>query len=88
MTQHDTHDWRKVAFLGGGGLLATVLGFGLGGISHPLTVAGGGFGIVGTIGFYALLGFRRARGTRIVRVRRTAGDVPHRVEGDPRREHK
>jgi hypothetical protein len=41
--------------LGGLGLIATVVGFGLGGISHPLTVAAGGIGIIGTIGFYLLL---------------------------------
>lgn len=40
---------------GGVGLVMSVLGFAIGGIEHPLTIIGGVFGLLGTVGFYALL---------------------------------
>jgi hypothetical protein len=54
---------RLAAFgiAGGAGLIATVAGFALGGISHPLMLGGFAAGLVGTFGFYALLGRRPRR---------------------------
>lgn len=51
---------RLAAFgvAGGAGLIATVGGFGIGGMWHPLTFAGFVAGLIGTIGFYLLLGRR------------------------------
>jgi hypothetical protein len=54
---------RLAAFgiAGGVGLVATVGGFALGGISHPLMLGGFVAGLIGTFGFYALLGRRPGR---------------------------
>lgn len=54
---------RLAAFgiAGGTGLVATVGGFALGGISHPLMLGGFVAGLIGTFGFYALLGRRSTR---------------------------
>ena len=53
---------RLAAFgvVGGVGLVLSVLGFAIGGIEHPLTIVGGVVGLLGTVGFYALLGRRPA----------------------------
>jgi hypothetical protein len=54
---------RLAAFgiVGGAGLVATVSGFGIGGMYNPLTLAGFVASLIGTFGFYALLGRRPAR---------------------------
>ena len=57
---------RRVAafgIAGGAGLIVTVGGFGIGGMSHPLASMGFVAGLIGTVGFYLLLGRqpRRAR---------------------------
>jgi hypothetical protein len=54
---------RLAAFgvAGGAGLALSVLGFAIGGIEHPLTIVGGAVGLLGTVGFYALLSRRTGR---------------------------
>jgi hypothetical protein len=55
---------RRVAafgIAGGAGLVLTVGGFAMGGISHPLASVGFVAGLIGTVGFYALLGRRPGR---------------------------
>jgi hypothetical protein len=46
------------AIAGGAGLIVTVTGFAMGGITHPLASVGFVAGLIGTAGFYALLGRR------------------------------
>jgi len=59
-------EYRRLAafgMAGGAGLIATVGGFGIGGMWHPVTSMGFVAGLIGTIGFYLLLGRRRGRST-------------------------
>jgi hypothetical protein len=46
---------------GGAGLVATAVGIATGGMESPLAFAGYVAGLIGTLGFYALLGRRRGR---------------------------
>ena len=57
----DSRRMATLALAGGAGLVATAAGVAFGGMESPLAFAGFVGGLVGTIGFYALLGRRRSR---------------------------